>query len=387
MPVFDQGYQHWQGRLSGHAWRWLTITRHGVRALSRNRLPRIVLSLSLIPAVALAAVLVLWGLFEQGSELVKPVFALLPLPEEIKAGPREFRVPVWALAYHYFFQVQMFLAMILVVLIGPGLVSQDLRLNALPLYFSRPLRRVDYFAGKLGVIAFFLGGVIVVPAVVAYVLGVCFSLDLGVVRDTARLLAASVGYGLVVVLSAGTLMLALSSLSRSSRYVAAMWVGLWLISATVSTVLTVIHIESVQHQVLAERAGRERPGPRPADPEGRAEWERKQLEYGRARRQARDEADAAVAGATRDSWRPLLSYVANLQRLGDALLDTESAARRLVGAVVPKGPDRDAAIDRMAAPLAGLRHPWYWSAGVLAVLFGLSLCTLTFRVRSLDRLR
>ena len=74
--------------------------------------------------------------------------------------------------------------MILVLLVGPGLISQDLRFNALPLYFSRPLRRFDYFLGKLGVIGFFLGAVAIVPAVVAYVLGVVFSLDLGVVRDT-----------------------------------------------------------------------------------------------------------------------------------------------------------------------------------------------------------
>jgi hypothetical protein len=33
MPIFDQGYQHWSGALSGHAWRWLVITRHGVRRL------------------------------------------------------------------------------------------------------------------------------------------------------------------------------------------------------------------------------------------------------------------------------------------------------------------------------------------------------------------
>ena len=25
MPIIDQGYQHWSGELSGHAWRWLTI--------------------------------------------------------------------------------------------------------------------------------------------------------------------------------------------------------------------------------------------------------------------------------------------------------------------------------------------------------------------------
>jgi hypothetical protein len=32
-------------------------------------------------------------------------------------------------------------------------------------------------------------------------------------------------------------------------------------------------------------------------------------------------------------------------------------------------------------------YPWRWSAIALAVLFGLSLCILSLRVRSLDRLR
>ena len=43
MPIFDQGYQHWSGTLSGHAWRWLAITRHGVRVALTNRWLRIAL--------------------------------------------------------------------------------------------------------------------------------------------------------------------------------------------------------------------------------------------------------------------------------------------------------------------------------------------------------
>ena len=54
-----------------------------------------------------------------------------------------------------------------VLLVGPGLISRDLRFNALPLYFSRPLRRIDYFLGKLGVVVAFLGLVLVVPSAIA----------------------------------------------------------------------------------------------------------------------------------------------------------------------------------------------------------------------------
>src|SRR5262249_42342453 len=239
------------------------------------------------------------------------------------------------IAFQYFFQFEMFFSMIIVLLIGPSLVSQDLRFNAFPLYFSRPLRRVDYFAGKLGVIGFFLCAVAVAPALLAYLLGICFSLDLTVLRDTWRLLAGSVGYGLVVVLSAGTLMLALSSLSRNSRYIGMLWIGIWFVSNVVSTVL----VQTV-----------------------------------------------------RQDWCPMISYTANLQRVCTAFLDTESAWGQ-IGNLVTQARDRASEItnqrvdtrnqrsdgrnqrlrirgqrseggDQRSDVLAGFRgptYPWCWS--------------------------
>ena len=78
--------------------------------------------------------------------------------------------------------------MVLVLLVGPNLISQDLRYNALPLYFSRPLRRMDYLAGKLGVIVALLVAIIIVPSLVAYMFGLLFSLDITIIRDTSRIL-------------------------------------------------------------------------------------------------------------------------------------------------------------------------------------------------------
>src|SRR5205823_2221897 len=113
---------------------------------------------------------------------------------------RAFRSTVWTLAYAFFFNAQLMFIMLLVVLAGPGLISSDLRFNALPLYFARPLTRLDYFLGKLGVIGVLVGSVAVAPAVFAYAVGIAFSLDVGVVRDTYRVLLASIAYGLIVTL-------------------------------------------------------------------------------------------------------------------------------------------------------------------------------------------
>ena len=73
MPIFDQGYQHWEGTLSGHAWRWWTITRRGVRAQLKSRWVRIIVILAWVPALALAFLMIVWGLLEQQAELIQPL--------------------------------------------------------------------------------------------------------------------------------------------------------------------------------------------------------------------------------------------------------------------------------------------------------------------------
>jgi ABC-2 type transport system permease protein len=339
MPIFEQGYQHWQGKLSGHTWRWLTITRHGVRAQLANRWVRLVILLAWLPALLLAAFLAFWGLVEQQSSLVTPLLGALLDPKlafVVLNDPQQFRTAVWTIAYRYFFQYEIFFSMILVLLVGPSLISQDLRFNAIPLYFSRPMRRWDYFVGKLGIIAVYVAAVAIVPALLAYVLGLCFSLDLAVVRDTLRVLGGGLAYGLVVVASAGTLMLALSALSRNARVVGAFWVGLWIVSNMAAGVLGRI----LPHQ----------------------------------------------------EWCPLVSYTANLDRLSAELLNSGRAFDQVNATIdelnLASSAPRRRIMARMMPKLSnGPDFPWYWSAGVLAGLVGLSLWILTSRVQSLDRLK
>jgi ABC-2 type transport system permease protein len=365
MPIFDQGYQHWQGTLSGQAGRWLAITRRGVRTQLKNRGVRWVILAAWGPALLLSSFLIVWGLFEKQSSLLTPYLVFFQnLPEELKAGPRGYRSTFWTLAFRQFFDIQLFFSMILVLLVGPDLISQDLRFNAIPLYLSRPVRRFEYFLGKLGVIAVYLSVVTILPALLAIVLGFGFSLDPTVIRDTARILFATLAYGSIVVVSAGTLMLAFSSLSRNSRYVGAMWLGLWLVGDFGSSVLTRI---------------------------------------------------------VRADWCPLVSYTSNLHRIRDALFDAETswsqvtnlfqAGRQQIGGGgfpgpfggsrgfrlrPPRPPRADtqtrqdpthSARERPRSSLAPLTYPWTWSAGVLAALGVLSVAILTTQVRSLDRLR
>jgi ABC-2 type transport system permease protein len=382
MPIFDQGYQHWQGQLSGHAWRWLAIARHGVRIGLRGRIFRLALLLSFLPAIGLAVALCVWGLIERQSDFVAPIVQFLVsahfLGPDVASDPRHYRIEVWTMCYNMFFSFELFLSMILVALVGPNLISQDLRFNALPLYLSRPLRRIDYLAGKLGVIAAFLGLAIIAPCLFTYALGLLFSLDLTIIRDTYGLLLASIAYGLVIIASSGMLILALSCLSRSSRWVALFWLCLWIVSGSASAILENIH-QWQESQTLREEAAAEREST--PEPQERKERVRQQIS-GRAERQAlRDKLVAMQLEASKTDWRPLLSYTANLSRVGRQLLGTDDCVRKLS--------DLQPAEMRtqFLAMWSGPQYPWSWSAGVLAGIVGLSAWILSFSVRSLDRLR
>jgi ABC-2 type transport system permease protein len=455
MPIFDQGYQHWKGHLTGHAWRWYAISRHGVRAQLRNWFVRILLLVAWLPALLLIGMLALWGMLEQQVESVL-LFMRSVFPSQVVASPEAYRQAIWTIAYSFFFKAELVVVLFLVVVVGPNLISRDLRFNALPLYFARPVTRLDYFVGKLGVLAFFIAAVVVGPALVAYVLGVCFSLDLSVVKDTHHLLWGSLAYGAVIVLSVGPLMLALSSLSRRSVYVALAWVGLWLISASLSGILIGIQEGMLQRQFIRTEMADwiEKHPPPPgitlfrgmypsvqpslshqaealasaistgsplhgqpwnavalgllaqtmSQPSQTPEAQRWMQEWSRAQGLAWARFQSERIEARRTDWRPLCSYGNNLDRMGDLLLDTDTAwvtmgkaleaPRAMMGGRPgrrrggPFGPgSSQPGGERFLADQMVYQYPWVWSAGVLAGLLGLSLWVVSSRVKSLDRLK
>src|SRR5260370_15946411 len=132
MPIFDQGYQHWKGELAGHAWRWLAITQQGVRTGMKNRILRVLVMISWLPAIGLTFLLALWGMVEKKSEMVmglaEGVFGMVPfLNPAMLFDPHQYRTTLWTLSFRLFLSLQLFFSMIAVLLVGPSLISQDLR--------------------------------------------------------------------------------------------------------------------------------------------------------------------------------------------------------------------------------------------------------------------
>jgi ABC-2 type transport system permease protein len=390
MPIFDQGYQHWSGQLAGHAWRWLAITRQGIRSAAKKRFSWLFVRLAWLPAILLAIVLCLWGMIEQQSDWIIPyIKEMRILPTAMLVDPRSYRVEVWSICYYYFLRIEIFISFALLLIIGPDLISQDLRYNALPLYLSRPLRRIDYFLGKLGVIAYFLGLIIIVPSLIAYVLGLLFSLDISILRDTLPVLAGVLLTGVIVALSMGTLMLAFSSLTRNSRLVGLFWFPFIVGTAIVSTILVQVDQQQKRYAVIVrtnqeiqELQAELNKVKNQDDAFSQSEQATLQSQIDEKTRNRRSEARAEGAKQTENSWRPTLSYFTNLNRISQQLLNTNASWEKF-GKLIPDQYGRQTFLSIFAGP----QFPWTWSAYILLGLFGISTCILQGKIKSLDRLK
>jgi len=413
MPIFDQGYQHWQGTLGNTARRWLAVTRHGIRVGMENRILRLQILASWIPALMLAGVICLWGMVEQKTPWAMSFLSSFRTLRGLVNDPSSFRVTAWTLCFHQFIFVEIYLIMLMVLMVGPSLISQDLRFNALPPYFSRPVRRIDYFAGKLGVIGFFLAAVTIAPAVLAWLLGICFSLDFTAVADTFRLLAGMIAYGIIVTLSAGLLMLALSSLSRNSRYIAIFWACVWFLTLGVSHLLQELNrhqlnaqyvrplrMQFFQKQNDLRNLEQQRfnqpfnPGqPRPEDQKREQRIEQLRADFAQLQNEINNGQAMVDEARSQDLWQ-LLDYTGNLQRLGYALIGSREAWEKVdemmnVTAFPGQGfnaPGPMPFLQNLAKTMVP-SYPWYWSALVLLGIAGVSVWILNTRVKSMDRLR
>jgi ABC-2 type transport system permease protein len=117
------------------------------------------------------------------------------------------------------------------IYIGAGLIANDRRANALQVYLSKPLTRAEYVAGKLAILFLFLVGVTWLPAVLLLLVQIMFAGSITFIRQNIFLIPAITLFSLLQVLVASMTMLALSSMSKSSRFVGVMYAGLIFFTA------------------------------------------------------------------------------------------------------------------------------------------------------------
>ena len=203
MPIHDQSYRHYAGgrAMPGHS--WTVIAWAGIRSFLRKRVFLGLMLFALAPFIVRAVQFWISSAYPQASVLAPT-----------------------AQTFREFLEQQDFFVFVITVYVGAGLIANDRRANALQIYLSKPLLRTEYIAGKLAILFAFLCLVTLVPALLLVLLKVVFDGNFTFLRTNLFVIPAIVVGSLLQVLLASFTMLALSSLSKSARYVGILYVGI-----------------------------------------------------------------------------------------------------------------------------------------------------------------
>ncbi len=153
MAVYDHSYKNYTGLLTPEWSRFLVIPRHAFRDVFKSKLFIAFFAICFIPLLVEA---ILIYLHHNVSALAI-----------MRINAREV-IPVDASFFQTFVNLQGGFAFFVTLLVGPPLVSRDLRNNALPLYLSRPFTRAEYVAGKMSVVLILLSAITWVPQLLLF---------------------------------------------------------------------------------------------------------------------------------------------------------------------------------------------------------------------------
>ena len=217
MPIHDQSYRHYGGGRAIPGKSWTVIAWAGILTMIRKRIFIGLLLMSMGPFVVVA-----------GRAWVSANY-----PQMSMLAPS-------AETFRQYLEWQGFFIFIITVWAGAGLIANDRRANALQIYLSKPLMRSEYIAGKLAVLFGFLMLVTFVPAMLLLFLKVAFDGNFTFLKNNLFLVPAITVGSLIQVSVAAFLMLALSSLSKSARYVGILYVGITFFTSTVYLLLNAI---------------------------------------------------------------------------------------------------------------------------------------------------
>jgi ABC-2 type transport system permease protein len=208
MPIHDQGYRRYLGARQPHGRTWWVIARAGLMERLRER-------------KFLGLLLFAWLPF-----LVRAVqfYIASNVPQASMLAPS-------AATFREYLDQQSIFVFFITIYVGSGLIANDKRANALQIYLSKPLTRVEYVAGKLVTLLIFLIAVTWVPAILLLLLQMLFAGNFTFLRANLFLFPGITLFSAIVVLLSAFAMLALSSMSKSRRFVAMMYAGLIFFTA------------------------------------------------------------------------------------------------------------------------------------------------------------
>src|SRR6476661_3718122 len=214
MPIHNQGYRRYGGGRAPRGRSWMVIVSAGIRTFLSKR-------------AFLGLLLVSWFPFFVRAV---QIYAAANLPQARFLAPT-------AETFRQFLEQQQIFVFFVTVYVGAGLIANDRRANALQIYLSKPLTRAEYVFGKLAILMAFLALVTWLPAIVLLIVQISFAGNFTFFKNNIFLFPAITVFCAIEVIVVSATMLALSSLTKSTRYVAVLYAAVIFFTSAVCGVL------------------------------------------------------------------------------------------------------------------------------------------------------
>lgn len=207
MPIHDQSYRRYRGGREKPGAAWVVIATAGILSTIRKRKFLGLLLFAWLPFFIRAVQIYIASSYPQAS-MLKPT----------------------AQTFRDFLGQQQVFVFFITIYAGAGLIANDKRANALQIYLSKPLGRAEYVGGKLAILAAFLLLVTWVPGMLLLFVEMAFSGSSTFIQSNLTLIPSITVFSFLSVLLASFTMIALSSLSKSSRFVGIMYAAVTFFS-------------------------------------------------------------------------------------------------------------------------------------------------------------
>ena len=224
MAVYEQTYKLYKGILTPEWSRFLIVPRHTLRGVFNSKLFTAFYVICFLPSLIEAVFIYLHHNVTALSIMNLNARQLIPIDGSF---------------FQTFVIVQGIFAFIVALLVGPPLVSRDLRNNALPLYLCRPFSRTEYVMGKMSVLLILLSWITWVPQLLMFLFQ-CYLEGFAWLKSNLWIASAIIIAGLVWILLLALLSQTVSALVKWRVVASGVMLGLVIIPSAFAGIVNTL---------------------------------------------------------------------------------------------------------------------------------------------------
>ena len=224
MAVYEQTYKPYKGILTPEWSRFLIVPRHTLRGVFNSKLFTAFYVICFLPSLIEAVFIYLHHNVTALSIMNLNARQLIPIDGSF---------------FQTFVIVQGIFAFIVALLVGPPLVSRDLRNNALPLYLCRPFSRTEYVMGKMSVLLILLSWITWVPQLLMFLFQ-CYLEGFAWLKSNLWIASAIIIAGLVWILLLALLSQTVSALVKWRVVASGVMLGLVIIPSAFAGIVNTL---------------------------------------------------------------------------------------------------------------------------------------------------